>query len=171
MGNRATLVFTDGKERFSPAVYLHWNGGPESIYSFLAELDRRHVRADQDYEAARFIQIVGEFFDQEEQGGLSLGVANGPRSVQEIREGKIETDLSDNGVYLVQREEGAIKMRRFLLAYNKDAEGNYIFDNAMIEKPDTWVARERKEFALADAAAFAETFTKIAGERPVSQYE
>ena len=40
MGNRAAVVFTKGEE-ISPAVYLHNNGGPESIYSFLAELNRR----------------------------------------------------------------------------------------------------------------------------------
>ncbi len=39
MGNRATIIFTDGKKSFSPAVYLHWNGGPESVYAFLEELD------------------------------------------------------------------------------------------------------------------------------------
>ncbi len=38
MGNRAYVVFESGKER-SPAVYLHWNGGPESIYAFLHALN------------------------------------------------------------------------------------------------------------------------------------
>ncbi len=80
MGNRGTVVFTDGKGSYSPAVYLHWNGSAESIYPFLEELDRRKARNDQDYECARFIQLVGEFFDQDEIGSTSLGVANSPKS-------------------------------------------------------------------------------------------
>jgi hypothetical protein len=37
MGNRAYVVFESGNER-SPAIYLHWQGGPESIYAFLHAL-------------------------------------------------------------------------------------------------------------------------------------
>ena len=62
MGNRATVIF-QAQDTISPAIYLHWNGGPESVYQFLDELDRRKVRGDADYEAARFVKIVGEFFD------------------------------------------------------------------------------------------------------------
>jgi hypothetical protein len=29
MGNRGTVIFADGKEEFSPAIYLHWNVGAE----------------------------------------------------------------------------------------------------------------------------------------------
>ncbi|MDQ3802501.1 MAG: hypothetical protein M3416_01400 [Acidobacteriota bacterium] len=113
MGNRATVVFTDGKGNFSPAVYLHWNGGPESIYGFLEELARRDVRADQEYECARFIQLVGEFFDQDEQCGLSLGVVNGPRSDAVSDLNHIQTDHGNNGLYLVDRTGPHLKVRRF----------------------------------------------------------
>jgi hypothetical protein len=60
MGNRGTVVFTDGQHSFSPAIYLHWHGSANYIYAFLEELDRRKVRADRSYDAARFVQIVGE---------------------------------------------------------------------------------------------------------------
>src|SRR5216117_1968113 len=112
MGNRATIVFWDGKERFSPAIYLHWNGGPESVYAFLEELDRRGVRADQDYECARLIQLIGEFFDSDgKAGGLSLGVVNGPDPISAWTVGlgltealsHVPTDHGDNGFYLVDR--------------------------------------------------------------------
>lgn len=68
MGNRAIVIFEDEKStEFSPAVYLHWNGGPESVYPFLDEMDRRHIRTgDGAYESARFIQLIGEYFDQDE---------------------------------------------------------------------------------------------------------
>jgi hypothetical protein len=101
MGNRATVIFTDGKNSFSPAVYLHWNGGPESVYAFLEELDRRRQRADQDYECARFIQLIGEFFNQDRINSLSLSVVNGPKSDGLSDLSKVDTDHGDNGVYLI----------------------------------------------------------------------
>lgn len=120
MGNRATVIFWNGetkpaKRSISAAVYLHWNGGPESIYSFLEELDRRGVRADQDYECARFVQVVGEFFTwsttrdlsdpiyRDSAYGLSLGVVNGPLSDEVKHLDKVYTDHGDNGFYLVNR--------------------------------------------------------------------
>lgn len=131
MGNRATVIFWDASTKAcSPAVYLHWNGGPDSVYGFLEELDRRNVRADQEYECARFIQIVGEFFSQsyapptdgdphgiyrESAFGLSLGVVNGPtqaamkRSVPKALEG-VMTDHGDNGFYLVDRTQYATNL-------------------------------------------------------------
>ena len=106
MGNRAYVIFED-KERksFSPAIYLHWNGGPESIYAFLDELDRRGVRADQEYEAARFVQIVGEYFMPDQ---LSLGVTSGPSSAADLGRWAGE----DNGLYLVCRTEKPRRVRR-----------------------------------------------------------
>ncbi len=68
MGNRGTVIFSNqAGDEFSPAVYQHWNGGPESVYAFLDELDRRGVRGADDlaYQAARFVHIVGDFFDQD----------------------------------------------------------------------------------------------------------
>lgn len=111
MGNRAVIIFTNpDATEFSPAVYLHWNGGPESIYQFLDELDRRKVRADQNYECARFVQIVGEFMDNEKRSSLSLGVMNGPHHMRNVR----GMSLGDHGVYLVARVEGGKTiMRRF----------------------------------------------------------
>ena len=97
MGNRAYVIFEDKESKsFSPAIYLHWNGGPESIYAFLDELDRRGVRSDQEYEAARFVQIVGEYFMPDQ---LSLGVTSGPSSAADLGRWAGE----DNGLYLVCR--------------------------------------------------------------------
>jgi len=99
MGNRVYVIFEDRESKsFSPAIYLHWNGGPESIYVFLDELDRRGVRADQEYEAARFVQIVGEYFMPDQ---LSLGVTSGPSSAADLRRWAKE----DNGLFLVCRTE------------------------------------------------------------------
>jgi hypothetical protein len=159
MGNRATVIFSDEKgDNFSPAVYLHWNGGPESVYGFLEELDRRKVRADQDYECARFIQLVGEFFDQDTISGYSLGVVNGPKSLSELE--SVQTDHGDNGFYIVIRgtKNGTI-MRRFI----ERGEG-------MREMSKSFVKTERQE---ADKHAyrikFRETFKKITNGRDISK--
>ena len=99
MSNRACVIFEDKDSKtFSPAIYLHWNGGPESIYAFLDELDRRGVRADQEYEAARFVQIVGEYFMPEQ---LSLGIMSGPSAPADLSRWAGQ----DNGLYLVCRTE------------------------------------------------------------------
>lgn len=114
MGNRGNVIFTSG-EAISPNVYLHWNGGPESIYAFLEELDRRGVRADADYEAARFVQIVGEFFASDDpDSGLSLGITSAPLpDIDAESLGTVHTDPSDNGFYVVDRTAG-LRVRRFI---------------------------------------------------------
>ncbi len=112
MGNRATVIFHDDRTgALSPAVHLHVNGGPESVYAFLDELDRRKVRADADYEAARFVHVAADFFDQDAAGGHSLGVRNGPARIDVD---DLEAfDPGDNGVYVVCRTAAPRRVRRF----------------------------------------------------------
>ena len=87
MGNRA-VVTLQGNDT---GVYLHWNGGPESVLAFVEVCKQRGYRtpaADDFYALARFIGVCHEFF----RGGLSLGVA--PL-------GSCDTDNGDNGVYIL----------------------------------------------------------------------
>ncbi len=111
MGNRAFVIFEEDGE-ISPAVYLHWNGGPESVYPFLDELDRRQVRADITYAPARFIAVVAEFMDQEHYTGLSLGVMNGPDAI--TPDGLANFNHGDNGVFVVTRNGGDRRVRHFI---------------------------------------------------------
>jgi hypothetical protein len=71
MGNRAVITF-DGKGKDTPALYVHWNGGRDSIEGFaLATKILMATRgADKHYAMARFAQVVGTFFD----GNLSYGM-------------------------------------------------------------------------------------------------
>jgi len=149
MGNRANVIFTNGEMRFSPAIYLHWNGGPESVYAFLKELDRRKVRADQEYEASRFAQIVCEFFDGRERfETLSVGIVNVPLGVMdkhnlEVSLQLVRTDPGDNGFYVVNRTErdvqGLPKVRRFTSRYDPGGTGR-----AFRELNEAEVEYERK---------------------------
>lgn len=84
MGNRAVVVFGEGDN--APAVYLHWNGGRESVQAFIDYLNDKGVRAD-DYAVARFAQVVGNYFG----GTYSLGAGTA----------SYYGDQGDNGVYVV----------------------------------------------------------------------
>ena len=70
MGNRAIITGTEDK---SLGVYLHWNGGIESVYNFIQYAKLKGVRTfneDAGYCTARLCQIIGNFF----KGTLSVGV-------------------------------------------------------------------------------------------------
>lgn len=72
-------------------VYLHWNGGRDSIVAFLGACKKLGYRggASDDYGVACFTQTVRNFFGKR---GLSVGV-NTLKC--------LDTDNGDNGVYVV----------------------------------------------------------------------
>lgn len=86
MGNRAVVRVEGSKV----GVYLHWNGGRESIEAFLRaakDLGVRDPIDDTTYFYARFTQIVGNFFG----GTTSVGVG-----------ALTELDTNgDNGVWVI----------------------------------------------------------------------
>lgn len=87
MGNRAAIAVC--KTKGSPAIYLHWDGEPESVLAFLhaaKELGVRRPDQDPDYCLGRLGQIIGNFFG----GTISLGFG---------RVGHV--DDSDNGTYFI----------------------------------------------------------------------
>ena len=87
MGNRAILAFEDKKKRdhASIGIYLHWNGGRDSVRGFLQVAKEYGLRSG-DYGIARLTQIIGNFMG----GTVSLGV------------GVVERmDSSDNGIYWI----------------------------------------------------------------------
>lgn len=87
MGNRAYIAFEESKV----SVYVHWNGGPESVVSFVDYMNEAGVRTgDPAYACARLAQIIGNYFG----GILSVGI--------EARSGSWKTlHGEDNGAYLV----------------------------------------------------------------------
>lgn len=117
MGNRALIVLestmnsltgkTASKDR-GPVIYLQWNGGPESVYAFLKELDNRGMRVnDTTYETARLVHVIGDFFDHDSITTLSLGLQSlTARTNAELAK---LTDGVDNGMYLVNRGKKTVK--------------------------------------------------------------
>lgn len=85
MGNRA-IIRAEGN--YNKGVYLHWNGGRDSVEAFLKYCELKGFRGFEDeYGMARFCQVVGNFFG----GGLSLGITD-------CTSGK----GCDNGTYIVK---------------------------------------------------------------------
>lgn len=87
MGNRAVITTQDR----DIGVYLHWNGGRDSVEAFLLYCKLKGYRAPEDdcYGWARLCQVIGNFF-----GGIySVGIDKYDR---------LDTDNGDNGTYIIK---------------------------------------------------------------------
>ena len=92
MGNRCIVKPIDK----NVGVYLHWNGGRDSVTAFLEYCKLKEYRSfggknSDGYGLARFCQIVGNWFG----GGLSLGIATDIEATEEYAKGL------DNGIFIV----------------------------------------------------------------------
>jgi hypothetical protein len=87
MGNRAVIA-TEAKDI---GVYVHWNGGRDSIEAFLKYAELRGFRPPEkdSYGWARLTQVIANFFG----GDLSIGVG---------KYDTLDTNNYDNGVYLIK---------------------------------------------------------------------
>lgn len=90
MGNRA-IIKPVGK---NIGVYLHWNGGADSVATFLeyCKLKGHHSFSDS-YGMARFCQVVGNYFGGTCSIGIETEVYDSERRVEEWG--------LDNGLYVV----------------------------------------------------------------------
>lgn len=71
MGNRAFIYPAKGKTKKKLGVYLHWNGGPDSVIPLIKYCKIRGFRSFSDgYGVARLATVMGNFFG----GTLSLGI-------------------------------------------------------------------------------------------------
>ena len=89
MGNRA--VITTNKNLNDTGIYLHWNGGRDSVEAFLAYCDLKHYRKPEDdsYGYAMLINVITNYFGD----GLSCGVN---------KANFLDCDNYDNGVYIIK---------------------------------------------------------------------
>jgi hypothetical protein len=87
MGNRAVITT---KEK-QIGIYLHWNGGRDSVEAFLTYCDIKGYRSPEYdcYGWARLCQVIGNFFG----GTLSVGID---------KYSKLDTDNGDNGTYVIE---------------------------------------------------------------------
>lgn len=93
MGNRALIV----TRACDMGIYLHWNGGRDSVSAFLkyCELQGYRWPEEDNYGWARLCQVIANFFD----GCMCVGIfplEGGPAKVSEYSPG-------DNGIYVIEK--------------------------------------------------------------------
>lgn len=95
MGNRGVIQF----KGYNTGVYLHWNGGRDSVEAFLLYCKLQGYRGNYDhtYGLARLTQVAGNFFG----GSTSLGVGN----IKNL-------DCGCNGIYVIE-DWVIVKRKRF----------------------------------------------------------
>lgn len=91
MGNRAVITTEENFKNNGVGVYLHWNGGRDSVEGFLKYCELKGYRSpDRDcYGWARLVQVISNFFG----GSLSVGIDTIDH---------LDCDNWDNGVYLIK---------------------------------------------------------------------
>lgn len=114
MGNRAVITTAERKI----GVYLHWNGGRDTVEPLLQRCELKGYRApsSDDYGWARLCQVVGNFFG----GTLSVGV------MLYSDEGRM--DPGDNGIYAI---EGWRSVDRILPYESLVEQKQYDFDEML----------------------------------------
>lgn len=126
MGNRAVIT-TKQKDL---GVYLHWNGGRDSVEPVLTYCRIKGYRnPNKDiYGWARLCQVLGNCLG----GGLSLGINT---------YGKLDVNNGDNGVYIID-ENWNIAGREF---FKRQEQQEYDFLETLIEINSSQPESERVE--------------------------
>lgn len=91
MGNRAVITTKENFDNNGVGVYLHWNGGRDSIEAFLKYMKLKGHRApDRDcYGWARLCQVIGNYFG----GTTSIGIN---------KMNRLDANNGDNGTYIIK---------------------------------------------------------------------
>ncbi len=91
MGNRAVITTRENWKNCGVGIYLHWNGGRDSVEAFLKYCELKGYRSpDEDcYGWARLCQVIGNYFG----GALSVGIDT---------IWNLDRDNGDNGVYIIE---------------------------------------------------------------------
>lgn len=126
MGNRAVIT-TKQKDL---GVYLHWNGGRDSVEPVLTYCRIKGYRNPNEdiYGWARLCQVLGNCLG----GGLSLGINT---------YGKLDVNNGDNGVYIID-ENWNIASREF---FKRQEQQEYDFLETLIEINSSQPESERVE--------------------------
>lgn len=92
MGNRAVITTKENLDNNGIGIYLHWNGGRDSVQAFLKYCELKGYREpDSDnYGWARLAQVIANYFGSD---GLSIGID---------KVNYLDCDNGDNGTYLIE---------------------------------------------------------------------
>lgn len=91
MGNRAVITTKENFENNGVGIYLHWNGGYDSVSAFLKYCELKGYRSpsEDNYGWARLCQVIGNFFGGSTSVGIDV-VSN------------LDCNNYDNGVYIIK---------------------------------------------------------------------
>jgi hypothetical protein len=91
MGKRAVITTKENFENNGVGIYLHWNGGYDSVNAFLKYCELKGYRSPNEdcYGWARLCQVLGNFFGS--TTSIGIDVVN-----------KLDCDNWDNGVYIIE---------------------------------------------------------------------
>ena len=108
MGNRAVITTRKNFENNGVGVYLHWNGGRDSVGAFLKYCELKGYRSpsEDNYGWARLCQVIGNFFGGTTSIGIDV-VSN------------LDTDNYDNGTYII--EGWKIVDRKYFSGWEQDS--------------------------------------------------
>jgi len=122
MGNRAVITTEENFVKNSGlGIYLHWQGGRDSVRGFLEYCRLRSFRTleNDDYGWARLCQVIGNFMGAD---GCSVGIDDITR---------LDMDNGDNGVYLIK--DWRIIGRRYFDGEEQNCYGFHEFLHAVDE--------------------------------------
>lgn len=91
MGNRAVITTKDAFENDGIGIYLHWNGGRDSVVAFLEYCKLKGYRSpayNSEYAMARLVQVISNFFGGTDS--IGIGCVN-----------QLDCDNCDNGTYII----------------------------------------------------------------------
>lgn len=92
MGNRAVITTAPFNAK-NVGIYLHWNGGRDSVEAFLKaakELGYRDPTTDTEYGMARLIGLICLYFGHDSDTSIGVGRCD-----------QLDCDNGDNGTYLI----------------------------------------------------------------------
>lgn len=134
MGNRAVITTRDKKV----GIYLHWNGGRDSIEGFLTFCKANNFRSPESdsYGWLYLATVVGCFFGD----GLSAGMDEYER---------LDCDNYDNGVYII--ENWNVVGRDFISSDFKEQDGHDLYEFVKLVNSRMPKHMQLKEEVLAEA--------------------
>lgn len=139
MGNRAVITASKALNVAGSndiGVYLHWNGGRDSVEAFLKYCELKQYRAPDgdNYGWARLCQVIGNWFG----GDCSIGI---DRCVN------LDCDNDDNGTYIIKGWE--IVDRKFM---RRGEQRNYDLREMLHDINEAQPVKEQLPREVIDAA-------------------
>ena len=127
MGNRAIITTRENFNNNGIGVYLHWNGGRDSVEAFLYYCKLKGYRPPEKdcYGWARLCQVIGNFFG----GTTSIGIDNFQKDT-----GKYQ----DNGTYIIENWE--IIDRKY---FNYEEQNHYDLHEMLLEIDEAQPVKEQ----------------------------